>query len=212
MGRCFWPVASYILSGFASPPPTVPSPSSSHLYCPSTSPVHHCRFNNNLVTFSLTLTLICLSRKTPDTFLISLKRNVYYSYVLPGVTYGAETCTPTHQTSAEQTCGRTDQNEENMLNTTCKDRMTNIWVKERTPFNIHNQQCETNEVVLGRVHQLPQTWPMDLACHHLETILQEKSTRETSEVMERRPRQRQRTTQDRLTWRQHAWLHPTTGD
>ena len=34
----------------------------------------------------------------------------------------------------------------------------------------HNQQCETNEVVLGRAHQQPQRRSMDLAGHHLETI------------------------------------------
>ena len=53
----------------------------------------------------------------------------------------------------------------------------------------YNQQYEKNEVVLGRAHQPPQRRPMDLACHHLETIGQEKTTRETSQVAERRPGQ-----------------------
>ena len=44
----------------------------------------------------------------------------------------------------------------------------------------HNQQCETHEVVLGRAHQPPQRRSMDLACHQLETIRQEKTTREIS--------------------------------
>ena len=34
----------------------------------------------------------------------------------------------------------------------------------------YNQQCEKNKVVLGRAYQPPQRRPMDLACHHLETI------------------------------------------
>ena len=34
----------------------------------------------------------------------------------------------------------------------------------------YNQHCETNEMVLGRVYQPPQRRPMDIACHHLETI------------------------------------------
>ena len=44
-------------------------------------------------------------------------------------------------------------------------------------------------MVLGRAYQPPQRQPMDLACHHLETIWQEKKTRETSQVVERRPGQ-----------------------
>ena len=35
----------------------------------------------------------------------------------------------------------------------------------------------------------PQRRTMDLVCHHLETIWQEKTTRETSQVVERRPGQ-----------------------
>ena len=44
-------------------------------------------------------------------------------------------------------------------------------------------------MVLGRAYQPPQRRPMDLACHHLETIWQENTTRETSQAVERRPRQ-----------------------
>ena len=44
-------------------------------------------------------------------------------------------------------------------------------------------------MVLGRAYQPPQRQPMDLACHHLETIWQEKTTRETSQAVERRPGQ-----------------------
>ena len=34
----------------------------------------------------------------------------------------------------------------------------------------YNQHCTKNEMVLGRAYQPPQRRPMDLACHHLETI------------------------------------------
>ena len=47
-------------------------------------------------------------------------------------------------------------------------------------------------MVLGRAYQPPQRRPMDHACYHLETIkivLQEKTTRETSQAVERRPGQ-----------------------
>ena len=43
-------------------------------------------------------------------------------------------------------------------------------------------------MVLGRTEQPPQRRPLDLACHHLKTIRQEK-TRETSQAPERRPGQ-----------------------
>ena len=75
-----------------------------------------------------------------------------------------------------------------MLNFTYKDRRTNIWVRERTKV-IDNVHCEKNEMVLGRAYQPPQRRPMDLEYHHLETIGQEKTTRETSQAVERRPGQ-----------------------
>ena len=42
-------------------------------------------------------------------------------------------------------------------------------------------------MVLGRAHQPPQRRPMDLTFHHLENtiIWQEKTTRETSQAVER---------------------------
>ena len=43
-------------------------------------------------------------------------------------------------------------------------------------------------MVLGRAYQPPERRPMELACHHLETMWQEKTTRETSQAVERRPR------------------------
>ena len=38
----------------------------------------------------------------------------------------------------------------------------------------YNQHCNKNEMVLGRAYQPPQRRPMDLACHHLETIMTRK--------------------------------------
>ena len=44
-------------------------------------------------------------------------------------------------------------------------------------------------MVLGRAHRPPQRQPVDLACYHLETILQVNTTREASQAAERRPGQ-----------------------
>ena len=44
-------------------------------------------------------------------------------------------------------------------------------------------------MVLGRAYQQLQRQPMDLTCHHLETIGKEKTTRETSQEVERQPGQ-----------------------
>ena len=57
-----------------------------------------------------------------------------------------------------------------MLNITYKDRRTNIWVRERTKVVDIMYTVRKNEMVLGRAYQPPQRQPMDLACHHLETI------------------------------------------
>ena len=48
------------------------------------------------------------------------------------------------------------------------------------------QHCEKNEIVLDRAHQSPQRRLLNLACHHLEIIRQEKTIRETSQAVERR--------------------------
>ena len=53
----------------------------------------------------------------------------------------------------------------------------------------YNQQSQKDEVVLDKAYQPPQRRPMDLACQHLEIIRQEKTTRETSQAVERRPGQ-----------------------
>ena len=63
---------------------------------------------------------------------ICLKRQMYNSCVLPAMTYkGAETWTLTKQAQNKLAAAHTKM-ERNMLNITCKDRNTNIWVRERT--------------------------------------------------------------------------------
>ena len=42
-------------------------------------------------------------------------------------------------------------------------------------------------MVMGRAYQPPQRQQMDLAYRHLEIIRQEKTTRETSQAVDRRP-------------------------
>ena len=63
---------------------------------------------------------------------------------------------------------------------------TKIWVRERTKVIYYIHQCVKNEVVVDRAHQPPQRRSMGLACHHMETIRQENTTRETSQAVERR--------------------------
>ena len=74
----------------------------------------------------------------------------------------------TDQRNTEQTCGRTDQMERSILNITYEDRKT--WVRDRTKFIDIINTVRKNEMVLGRAYQLPQRRPMDLACHHSETM------------------------------------------
>ena len=62
---------------------------------------------------------------------ICLKRQVYNSCVLPAMTYDAETWTLTKQAQNKLAAAQTKM-ERSMLNTTYKDRKTNIWVRERT--------------------------------------------------------------------------------
>ena len=119
---------------------------------------------------------------------ICLKKHVYNSCVLTSMTYGAETWTLTNQAQRKLAAAQTKM-ERSMLNITHTYRSTNIWVRERTTSHRYNQHCKKNEMVLGRAYQPPQRRPMDLACHHLETIWQENATRQTSQAVEKRPRQ-----------------------
>ena len=144
---------------------------------------------------------------------ICLKRQVYNSCVLPAMTYGAETWTLTKQAQNKLATVQTKM-ERSMLNVTYKDRRTSIWVREKSHrYNVH---CEKNEMVLGRAYQPPQRQLMDLVCHHLETIkiMTGKTTRETSQAVERRPGQileRHDIVEDSTRiWRRHAdaFAHP----
>ena len=129
---------------------------------------------------------------------ICLNRLVYNSCVLPAMTYGAETCTLTKQAQIKLAAAQTKM-EISMLNITCKDRKTNIWVRERKEvIDIINTvrkmkwsragqgrgqgragqgragqgRAGQGRAGQGRAYQPPQRRPMDLACHHLETIWQ----------------------------------------
>ena len=104
--------------------------------------------------------------------------------------------------------------ERSMLNITYKDR--NLCQGEDNSHR-YNQHCEKHEMVLGKPYQPPQRRPRDLACHHLETMRQEKTTSETSQAVERRPGLLERhdmaedgTAQANLETA-CSGLHPTTG-
>ena len=62
---------------------------------------------------------------------ISLKRQMYNSCVLPAMTCGAETWTLTKQAQNKLAAAQAKM-KRSMLNITYKDRKTNIWVRERT--------------------------------------------------------------------------------
>ena len=141
---------------------------------------------------------------------ICLKRQVYNSCVLPAMTYGAQTWTLTKQAQNKLAAAQTKM-ERRMLNITYKDRKTNVWVRERT--KVIDQHCKKNEMVLGRAYQPSQRRSTDLACHHLETIINYDKKRRQG-----RPAKRwrndldkywsdtiwQRKAQSRVIWRQHA--------
>ena len=76
------------------------------------------------------------------------------------MTYGAETWTLTKQAQDKLAAAQTKM-DRSMLNTTYKDRKTNIWVRESTKVRYY-QHCDKNEMVLGRAYQPPQRRPMDL--------------------------------------------------
>ena len=77
----------------------------------------------------------------------------------------------TDQTRTEQTCGRADQNGKKYAQHHIQGKKDQHLGQGEDKSRRRNQQCEKNELVLGRAHQLPQRRPMDLACHHLETIV-----------------------------------------
>ena len=95
---------------------------------------------------------------------ICLKRQVYNSYVLPAMTYGAKTWTLTKQ-AQNKLAGAQTKMERSMLNITYKDRKANIWIRERT-----------------KVTDIINIMGQDYKEKH-------KTTRETSQVVERRPGQ-----------------------
>ena len=77
--------------------------------------------------------------------------------------------------------------ERHMLNITYKDRKSNLLVRQRTKV-IDIISNVKPYVFLGIAHTPHQRRPMYLSSHHLETIRQENTTRETSQLW-RRPEQ-----------------------
>ena len=77
------------------------------------------------------------------------------------------------QTSTEQTCGSTYQSGKKYAQHHIqrkKDQHLGPGEDISHRYNVHFVHGENNEMVLGRAYQPPQRQPMDLACHHLETI------------------------------------------
>ena len=99
---------------------------------------------------------------------ICLKRQVYNSCVLPAMTYGAETWTLTKQAQNKLAARRPKWKEVCSTSHTKIERPTSGSGEDKS--HRYNPHCKKNEMVLGRAYQPPQRRPMDLACHHLETI------------------------------------------
>ena len=76
----------------------------------------------------------------------------------------------TDQISTEQTCGRTDQNGKKYAQHHISRSKDQHLGQGEDKSHRYNQHCKKNEMVMGRAYQPLQRRPMDLACHHLETI------------------------------------------
>ena len=63
----------------------------------------------------------------------------------------------THQRSTKQTCGCTDQKRKNDAQHGIQRQKDQHLGQGENKSNIHFKQCEKNEMVMGRAHQLPQT-------------------------------------------------------
>ena len=121
---------------------------------------------------------------------ICLKRQAYNSCVLPAMTYGADTWSLTKQAQNKLAAVQT-KIERSMLNITYKDRRTNIWVKGGGTKVIYIMYTMRNMKWswAGHINRLKDKRWISRATMHLETIWQEKTTRETSQAVERRPGQ-----------------------
>ena len=122
---------------------------------------------------------------------ICQKRQAYNSCVLPAMTYGAETWTLTKQAQNKLSAAQTKM-ERSMLNITYKDRMTNIWVRERT--NVIN--------IINTARKMKWSW-----AGHINRL---KDDRWTSRVTTWRPYDKKRR-QRRPAKRWRDDLRPTTG-
>ena len=127
------------------------------------------------------------------------------------MTYGAETWTLTKQAQTKLAAAQTKNGKKYAQHHIQGWKDQHLGQGEDRSHR-YNQHCEKNEMVLCRAYQPPQTRPMDLACHHLETIFMTKKRRQG------RPAKRwrddlekywsdtiwQRTAQYLLYWRRHS--------
>ena len=115
---------------------------------------------------------------------ICLKRQVYNSCVLSAKTCGAETWTMTKQAQNKLAAAQIKM-ERSMLNITYKDRRTNIWVRERTKLiDIIYTVRKMKWSWAGHINRLKDDrWTSRV------TAWLEKTTRETSQAVDRRPGQ-----------------------
>ena len=90
----------------------------------------------------------------------------------------------TDQTSTEQTCGRTDQHGKKYAQHHIQRKKDQRLGQGEDKSHRYNQQCEKNEMDwAGHIKRLKDDrWTS--TCHHLETMWQEKTTRETSHAKE----------------------------
>ena len=118
-----------------------------------------------------------------------LKIQQYNSCVLPAMTYDVENWTLTKQVQNKRAAAQTKMERSTYAQRHIQGQKDqHLGQGEETRFR-HNQHCQKNEMVLGRAHQPPQRRPMDLACHHLDTMRQERTTRKTSQAVQRQPGQ-----------------------
>ena len=108
-----------------------------------------------------------------------VKRHVYNSCVLPAMPQWCRDL-DIHQTSTQQTCGN------KYAQHRIQGQKDQLLGQGEDKSHRHNQQCETNEVVLGRASKTADGPPVP---HHFETTQQEQTTREISHAVERRPGQ-----------------------
>ncbi len=84
-----------------------------------------------------------------------LKRQVYNSYVLPAMTYGAETRVLTIQAKNKLAAAQTKM-ERSILNIPYRERKTNIWIRQKTKVIDVTEQIRRHKWTwAGHISRLP---------------------------------------------------------